>query len=91
MKALMAWGRKNFDVIILDTSPCAVLADASELADCALLVIRQDYAPRDRILDGVRYLTDSKLPIIGAVLNGTPGHSRYGYGSYYGYGYGYGK
>lgn len=94
MKALMAWGRKNFDVIILDTSPCAVLADASELAelaDCALLVIRQDYAPRDRILDGVRYLTDSKLPIIGAVLNGTPGHNRYGYGSYYGYGYGYGK
>lgn len=79
-----------FDCIIFDTSPCGLLADASEaaeLAECAVMVVRQDYSQRHQILDGVRYLTDSKIPLIGSVLNGTRGNNANGYG--YGYNYGY--
>ena len=90
--------RNTFDYIIVDTPPCSLLADTSELAeaaDCGLMVIRQDHASGDQILDGTRLLSDSGLPLIGCVLNSvqgrlTPGGYDYGYGHGYGYGYGYG-
>lgn len=82
--------KRFFDYIILDTSPCGMLADASELAelaDCAVMVVRRDHAARSQILDGARFLTDSKLPLIGAILNGAKAKGN----DNYGYGYGYGK
>ena len=85
--------RKLFDFVILDTPPCSLLADAAEvaaLADAGLLVVRQDYASRDQIIDGVQRLTDAELPIIGWVFNyverALPSGSEYGYGAAYGYG-----
>ena len=96
--------RNLFDYVILDTPPCSLLADAAEIAsmaDCALMVIRHDYASRDQILDGVQRLGDSDLPLVGCAINGVrkslaSGHGSYGYGGYgyggYGYGgYGYGS
>lgn len=97
-RQLLDAARSVYDYILLDTPPCGLLSDASEIApaaDAALMVIRQDFAPQYLILDAVRYLTDSKLPLIGCVINGMAGgltaHG-YGYGNYgYGYGgYGYG-
>ena len=90
--------RGTFDYIILDTPPAALLADAAEvaeLADGAILAIRQNYAPRHKILECAQLLSDSKLPIIGCVMNyvagGSSGSGYYGYGyGYGGYGYGYG-
>ena len=93
---LLRAARETFDVIILDTPPCSLLVDAAELsdlADCALMVIRQDYASRDQIIEGVRLLTDNGLPLIGCALNGVNGNlstSGYQYGNGYGYSYGYG-
>lgn len=90
MKQLMEQLKREYDCIILDTPPCGLLADASEaaeLAQCAVMVVRQDFASRDQILEGARSLTESKLPIIGSVINGARSSNRYGYG--YGYGYGY--
>ena len=97
---LIASARKVYDYVILDTPPCSLLADASEMArmaDCALLVVRQDFAARDQILDGVQSLSESGLPLLGCVLNGVQsrlssgyGYGYGGYGSGYGYGYGYG-
>ncbi len=85
--------RKVFDYVILDTPPAALLADASELAvlaDGALLTVRQNYASRAQIMEGAQILSDSRLPIIGCVLNYAV--SRSPYGGYYGYGYGgYGR
>lgn len=84
--------REIFDYIVLDTPPSSLLADAAELAelaDCAVMVIRQNNASRSQILDGVQLLSDSGLPLIGCVLNGVERgvlKSSYGY-----YGYGYGK
>ena len=83
--------RKEYDYVILDTPPCALLSDASEiahLADAGLIVIRQDYATRDQILDGTQQLTECKLPIIGCVFNNVSKGLSGSYG--YGYGYGYG-
>ena len=85
--------RKLFDFVILDTPPCSMLADAAEvaaLADAGLLVVRQDYASRDQIIDGVQRLSDAELPMIGWVFNyverSLPTGSSYGYGAVYGYG-----
>ena len=82
--------------MILDTPPCSLLVDTAELsdlADCALMVIRQDFATRARILEGVKLLTDNGLPLIGCTINGVSGNLAshgYRYGNGYGYGYGYG-
>ena len=92
LRQLVQSSRKGFDYVILDTPPCSLLADTAEMssaADCALMVVRQDYASRDKILDGARLLTDSGLPLIGCVMNGVTGTQRAG-GYNYGYGYGYG-
>lgn len=83
--------RKRFDYIILDTPPCSMLSDAAEvaeLADCALLVIRQNYAPRERILEGAQLLTGGGLPLIGCVLGCVQRGMLGGPYGYYGYAYG---
>ena len=96
---------RQMDIIIIDTPPCGMMNDAALAADCAegiLLVIRQDYARREKILEGVEMLDSSNASLIGCVINdeevnrggyGRYGYGRYGYGKYgkYGYGkYGYG-
>ena len=86
--ALVKACRRLYDFVILDTPPCSLLADASEIAevaDCGLLVIRHDFASRSQILDGAQRLNDSGLPIIGCAFNsvhhGIVGRYGYGYGS----------
>lgn len=80
--------KEEFDNIIIDTPPCSMMADAMEaavMADCALLTIRQDYAPKDRILEGAQNLAESGLDVIGCALNGVEKHvmsGSYGYRSY---------
>lgn len=86
------------DVVILDTSPSAVLADAITLAkNCplALYVVRCDYVKIRSVLDGIQELSETGINVLGCALN--YGHSSsskhtsgYGYGKY-GYGYKYGK
>jgi capsular exopolysaccharide synthesis family protein len=85
----------TFDYVILDTPPCSLLVDPAELSDlaeCAMMVIRQDYVSRSQIVEGVKLLTDNGLPLIGCALNGVAGNlaaNGYRYGNGYGYGYGY--
>lgn len=92
LRELLRQARELFDYIILDTPPCAMLSDASEaasMADCALLTIRQNFAPKSQILEGAQLLTTNELPLLGCVLNGAKYSvltDAYGYG--YGYGYG---
>jgi receptor protein-tyrosine kinase len=89
---LIRAARKTFDIVILDTPPCSLLADASEfaaMADCGLMVVRQEFASREQILDGVQRLNDAHLPMIGCAMNHVQATAANGYG--YGYGYGYGE
>ena len=94
LEKLLKAARDAFDVIIMDTPPCTLLVDAAEvadLADCVLMVIRQDYASRDQIIEGVHLLTDNGVPLIGCAINGVTGNlatNGYKYGNGYGYGYG---
>lgn len=92
---------EQFDYVILDTPPCGIIADAAALAsyaDAAVYVVKQDYAPLYRIMEGIQSLSESGVKMLGGVLNGAEsglggyGHN-YGYSGGYGhYGrYGYGK
>jgi capsular exopolysaccharide synthesis family protein len=95
LKYLLKYVKGPFDCILLDTPPCALIGETMEVAEAAdygLLVVRQDYVSKNKILEGTRLLADCGLPLMGCVFNGiegrlTPGGYHYGYG--YGYGYGY--
>lgn len=84
----LAGARQAFDYVILDTPPSAWMADAAEigaLSDGILLAVRQDFASRQQILEGVQVLGDTGRPIIGCVLNMTNSRSEKGRYSYYGH------
>lgn len=92
---LMESLKKQFDYILIDSPPAAILTDAKVLAieaDSTLYVVRYNYTP----LDFLAFIKDQAkkktLPRISIVFNGVirkkvPG---YGYGRDYGYTYGYG-
>ena len=95
------WLRGFTDIIIIDTPPITLFADAPELADytdVSMIVVREHLATEDQIMNSISTLRDGSSKFIGCVYNGerfsskTAAHS-YGYGKYgYGkYGYGYGK
>lgn len=94
MKRFLEDAKKEYDYIVLDTPPSAMLADAMVLADyveACVYVIMCDYARRQYIIDGIQELTDAGVYIAGCVLNaGRDENSGYGYGYGYGSGYRYG-
>lgn len=61
------------DYVIIDSAPVGLLTDAAvfaEKVDGAIFVVRQDHSSVNDILDGMEFLTDSGIEIIGGVLNG---------------------
>lgn len=105
MKNLLDEMKKCADIVILDTAPAELLADASILArhvDAALYVVRYNYTKLTKIRAGIQALTMSRTNLLGYVFNGDLSEKgkRYGYGyggyygyrryGYYGYGYDYG-
>lgn len=88
MEAFIKTVSKKADIVILDTAPSELLADAPLLAryaDAALYVIRNDYTKMRQIREGVQALAMSGIHIIGYVYNGDTSGRGHGYG--YGYGY----
>lgn len=85
--------REQFDYIVMDTSPCALVAETTLLchyAGAVLFVVRPDCASRYQIMDTINELYDRGVNVAGMVFNGAQlHHSSYGYGYKYGYGYGY--
>lgn len=78
--------REKYDYIILDCAPIGMISDAImfiKLADTGLFVIKQDYAPINRILESIEIMTSRGLDIAGYVINGAE-HITGRYGSYYG-------
>lgn len=76
------------DLIVIDTPPIGLLADAAtfaQCADCAVYVVRTELVPPDRVADGLQMVQDSGIELLGYVLNGVTAHS----GRTYGYGYSY--
>lgn len=61
------------DYVVLDSAPVGLLTDAvvlAQYADAAIFVVRKDFARVDHIMDGMEHLAESKIQIIGGVLNG---------------------
>lgn len=98
LQVIMDVLRPRFDYIILDTPPCAMMADAAAFArhcDKIIYVIREDYVTRSQLADAILSLSGAETEICGFVMNRASdhGHRRgygYGYGKY-GYGYKYGN
>ena len=81
--------RETYDFIVLDTPPCSLMTDAMEAgaaADCALLVVRQDFSSRASVVNSLAALDEYGVPVLGYALNACRRSGRSGYG--YGYGYG---
>lgn len=78
---------KDFaEYVILDTAPVGILTDTAvlaEAADAALFIVKQDYASRSAILEGIGQLAESRIYISGCILNGAQaGIGGYGYKNY---------
>lgn len=85
MRALIKALKSKYDIIILDTAPSELLADAPLLGkyvDAALYVIRYDYTKLREIREGVESLALSGIDMLGYVFNGdnSSGGQGYGYG-----------
>lgn len=87
---LLKYLKTVYDFVIVDTPPAAMLADAmamAEGADCAIYIVKQDWARLEQITEGLDSLSVCGVRLLGAVLNDVK-TSVSGYGRY---GYGYGK
>lgn len=79
--------REEADFILIDSPPNGLLGDSAvlaELADGIVYVVRSGTAHVNHIIDSIQFLSSSRTPLLGCVLNGARGASRS-----YGYGYGY--
>ena len=73
MKSIIESMKKWADFVILDSAPAGLLTDAvvlAQYADGAIFVVRKDYAKVDHIMDGMEHLAESRIQIIGGILNG---------------------
>jgi capsular exopolysaccharide synthesis family protein len=93
METLMNEYKKEFDYIILDTPPIAIVTDAilaSKFANTTIFVVRHNFSSKD-----VLYLADElaergTIKKINILINDVKLPGYYGYSFKYGYRYGYG-
>jgi succinoglycan biosynthesis transport protein ExoP len=78
---------KQYDIVILDTPPVHVAADAlilGSIANGVLLVLRAGYSEREAAQQALQRLLNVGAHVVGAVLN-DPDHKVPEYGAYYYY------
>jgi capsular exopolysaccharide synthesis family protein len=98
MGELFERAKKDFDFIIVDTPPVAVVVDSLLLAqygDVNIFVVRQHYSSKDSILLANDLSKRPEIKGLSLVINDVNHSSSYGIGKYkysysYGYGYNYG-
>ena len=93
-KIMLTSLKEQYDIIILDTPPLGLVADALTLirySDINLYIVRQNYTQKG-ILSYVNDLfAKNRVGDMQIVFNNVKeGNGAYGYGNGYGYGYGYG-
>lgn len=97
--------KREFDYIIIDTSPIGLVTDAQLLykyADLALYIVRQGHTNKAQLSIPNELFETGRMPRLGFIINdvvanrgfaygyGYEENYGYGYGGGYGYGYGYG-
>ena len=93
MKVFIETAKKEFDYIIIDTPPVAIVTDALLLApyvDLNLFIVRQRYTSRDTLEMIEQLYTRGELKNMAIVINDISLSGYYGYGMRYGYSLGYG-
>lgn len=91
MRSLLQAFRNDYDVVIVDSPPVHVAADASVLAtltDGVLLVVRSGQTEREAAQQAVRQLASVGARILGTVINDPHGKAAK-YGGHYSYAYYY--
>lgn len=71
MAALLSEVRADYDLIVLDTPPATVVADAFEIRhaiDAAILVAKWGSTPRHLVSEATRKLRSANVPLVGAVM-----------------------
>ncbi|MDP5337682.1 MAG: polysaccharide biosynthesis tyrosine autokinase [Nodularia sp. (in: cyanobacteria)] len=85
MHELVQQAAQDYDCVIIDTPPLTFIADASiigKLADGILLVSRPGVVNSDAIKTTKTLLENSRLSVLGMVVNGVSGNSSYYYSNY---------
>lgn len=73
MQKVIETTKKWADYVILDSAPAGLLTDAvvlAQFADAAIFVVRKDFARVDYIMDGLEHLAESRIQVVGGILNG---------------------
>lgn len=107
MEEIISAVKNEFDYVIIDTPPGAVVADASiiaQYADACVMVVRNDHTPARKVKKTIDDIAGVGTEVVGCIFNdsetgtanGLMNRSRhrhsYGYGyGGYSYGYGYGS
>jgi capsular exopolysaccharide synthesis family protein len=81
---LYAYLRKEFDVVVIDSPPIGLVADARLLmqhSDCNLFIVRANYTSKDHMVHTLENLVEEKVEGLGIVLNDVSINEK-GYGYY---------
>lgn len=73
MQKVIETVQEKVDYVILDSAPAGLLTDAGVLAqyaDSAIFVIKRDFASTTHIMEGLEELSESRVHLIGGILNG---------------------
>lgn len=92
MEALMAYLKAHYDVVVIDSPPVGLVADAKMLyrySDSIMMISRYDYTPITLVSDMKEHFSEKELGRVSVLFNAVDIHGRYskygkyGYGSYY--------
>jgi capsular exopolysaccharide synthesis family protein len=93
MKLFIEKAKAEFDFILIDTPPVAIVTDAlllAELVDLNLFIVRQRYTTRKSLEFMEKLNKNNELKKMAIVVNDISLDGYYGYGLRYGYTMGYG-
>lgn len=79
MKRIIAEASENFDMVIVDTPPLTVCADAITLGrvtEGLLLVTRPNFTVKEMLQRTIAELSRIQIPVLGVVMNGITSQSR---------------
>ncbi len=92
MQQFLEQAKKEYDFIIIDTPPVAIVSDTmtlKHLIDAFLFVIRHNYSDR-QVIDLINHIAKTRsIKNVGVVVNDIQLKGYYGYSYRYEYGYGY--
>ncbi|BAZ30565.1 lipopolysaccharide biosynthesis [Cylindrospermum sp. NIES-4074] len=72
MQLLITEAIAKYNLVIIDTPPLSVTADAATLSkytDGIILIIRPNFTPKEMLQKAVAELTQNRIPILGIVVN----------------------